>query len=420
MYLSRGAAERIVEHIAAHLDLRIWVLDRSSGLLASSEDGDGRPPAGLGLPPMLDGASGALNGDCRSFPLHYAEELVGTLVVAGPAGHSDEVAHVAKVMAELIIRQMADVEQLIDRQWALNRFVYELLLARFADRPAGSILQEAKLLNVNLAVPRTVALIQITPLLDHLQHKTPYPTPAAGGYRRQRHQLRRHLLRQAQEIIRLGEQSTFSYMDEQQLVILAAAHTAEANDPNDPAAPFDGDKARRQVQGEIQRFVDEMRRTTNVNLAAGVGDFCRHWQSLPSSYRDAQLAAKAGQVMYGAGHACTLADLGLAAFLCGDHASTGSRLADQLLRPLVDNPELLETLDVFLGANLSPSLAAQKLHIHRHTLTYRLENITRLTGLNPREFGSAAQLYAALLSHKLVAIDAGSEPATHDAGDHTP
>ena len=48
MYLSRGAAQRIVEHIAAHLDLRIWVLDRSSGLLASSEDGDGPLPLPLG------------------------------------------------------------------------------------------------------------------------------------------------------------------------------------------------------------------------------------------------------------------------------------------------------------------------------------------------------------------------------------
>ena len=308
-------------------------------------------------------------------------------------------------MAELIIRQMADVEQLIDRQWALNRFVYELLLARFADRPTGWILQEAELLNVDLSVPRAVALIHIAPLLDYLQHKTPYPTPAASGYRRQRHRLRRHLLRQAQEIIRLGELSTFSYMDEQQLVILAAAHPGEPAHPGDPNGPTGGDKAQRKVQDEIQRFVDEIRRTTNVKLAGGVGDFCRHWQALPGSYRDAQLAARAGQAIHGSGRACTLADLGLAAFLCGDHTATSSRLAAQLLRPLAANPELLETLDVFLGANLSPSVAAEKLHIHRHTLTYRLENITRLTGLNPREFGAAAQLYAALLAHKLAALD---------------
>ena len=396
MYLSHGAAQRIVEHIAAHLDLRIWVLDRSSGLLASSEDGDGQQPSVHGLSLSTDGTAGTMSGGCRSLPLHYADEQVGTLVVAGPAEHSDEVVRVAKVMAELIIRQMADVEQLIDRQWALNRFVYELLLARLADRPAGWILQEAELLNVDLSVPRAVALIQIAPLLDHLQQKTPYPTPAASGYRRQRHRLRRHLLRQAQEIIRLSELSTFSFLDEQQLVILAAVH------PTDPNGSFDGDKARRQVQDEIQRFVDEMRRTTNVNLAAGVGDFCRHWQSLPSSYRDAQLAAKGGLAMFGSGRVCTLADLGLAAFLCGDQAATSARLAAQLLQPLDGSPELLETLDVFLRANLSPSLAAQKLHIHRHTLTYRLENIARLTGLNPREFGAAAQLYAALLSHKLV------------------
>lgn len=386
MYLSRGAAQRIVEHIATHLGLQIWVLDRSSEVLAGTSNGSDWSPA-------LDGAAAELDSGFRSFPVHYAGEQIGTLVVAGVTGPSDEVAHVAKVMADLIIRQTTDIEQLIDRQWALNRFVYELLLARFRDRPEDWIWQEAKLLNIDLDVPRVVTLVQVTPLLDHLQRSTPYPTPAVNGYRRQRHQLRRHLLRQAQALVRVNEASIFSYLDEQQLVILAAVE------------PRAGDKWRGHLRGELQQFVDELKRTNGVEVSAGIGDYYGSWQSLPSSYRDAQMAAKGGLAMFGSGRVCTLPDLGLAAFLCGDHGTTGSRLAAQLLQPLDGSPELLETLDVFLGANLSPSLAAQKLHIHRHTLTYRLENIARLTGLNPREFGAAAQLYAALLSHKLVGAE---------------
>ncbi len=406
MYLSRGAAQRIVEHIATHLGLQTWVLDRTSEVLAGTSDDsswlstlapraaaldgaalDGEPPeAGTG-------ANAGTNDSFRSFPLHYAGEQIGTLFVACAGGPSDEVAHVAKVMADLIIRQTTDVEQLIDRQWALNRFVYELLLARFRDRPEDWIWQEAKLLNIDLEVPRVVALVQVTPLLDHLQRSTRYPTPAVDGYRRQRHQLRRYLLRQAQALIQVSEASIFSYLDEQQLVLLAAV---------DPGC---GDRWRGHLQGELQRFVDELKRTNGVDVSAGVGDYYGSWQLLPNSYRDAQMAAKGGLAMFGSGRVCTLADLGLAAFLCGDHRATSSRLAAQLLQPLDGSPELLETLDVFLGANLSPSLAAQKLHIHRHTLTYRLEHIARLTGLNPREFGAAAQLYAALLSHKLVGIE---------------
>jgi carbohydrate diacid regulator len=53
-----------------------------------------------------------------------------------------------------------------------------------------------------------------------------------------------------------------------------------------------------------------------------------------------------------------------------------------------------------LGASLSPSQTAQALTIHRHTLAYRLDKITRLTGLDPRNFEAAATLYAALLHRK--------------------
>jgi carbohydrate diacid regulator len=49
-------------------------------------------------------------------------------------------------------------------------------------------------------------------------------------------------------------------------------------------------------------------------------------------------------------------------------------------------------------------LAAQTLHIHRHTLAYRLDKITRLTGLNPRQFEDAVQLYAALLLWKMNSV----------------
>jgi DNA-binding PucR family transcriptional regulator len=72
-------------------------------------------------------------------------------------------------------------------------------------------------------------------------------------------------------------------------------------------------------------------------------------------------------------------------------------LAQRLIGPISAEPDLLETLDAFLQAHLSPSLAAQTLHIHRHTLTYRLVKIAQVSGRDPRQFADAAELYAALL-----------------------
>lgn len=178
-------------------------------------------------------------------------------------------------------------------------------------------------------------------------------------------------------------------MDEQRLVALLAID------------PSPGPEWRRETQCAVQSFLDELDRTAKVSLTAGLGEHYRAWQNLANSYHDAQFALETGQAIFGKGRVFTVAELGLAAFVCAGDATTSARLAAQLVRPLNDAPELLETLDIFLQANLSPSVAAQQLHIHRHTLTYRLNKIAEITGLNPQEFSAAAQFYAALLWHKL-------------------
>ena len=48
-------------------------------------------------------------------------------------------------------------------------------------------------------------------------------------------------------------------------------------------------------------------------------------------------------------------------------------------------------------------MTAKRLCIHRNTLTYRLEKITSLTGLDPRCFDEAVQIRLALLLQELQA-----------------
>jgi hypothetical protein len=61
------------------------------------------------------------------------------------------------------------------------------------------------------------------------------------------------------------------------------------------------------------------------------------------------------------------------------------------------DPELLESMKVFLENNSNTSLAAKKLYIHRNTLQYRLDKFTDLTGINVKTFNSAITIYLACL-----------------------
>jgi carbohydrate diacid regulator len=68
--------------------------------------------------------------------------------------------------------------------------------------------------------------------------------------------------------------------------------------------------------------------------------------------------------------------------------------SNTLLAPL--NSKLKETLNYLFQNNLQLNATAEKLEIHRHTLTYRLEKIHALTGLNPLQFKEALKLQVAL------------------------
>ena len=68
--------------------------------------------------------------------------------------------------------------------------------------------------------------------------------------------------------------------------------------------------------------------------------------------------------------------------------------SNALLSPL--NSKLKDTLNCLFENNLQLNSSADTLQIHRHTLTYRLEKIHTLTGLNPLQFKDALQLQVAL------------------------
>jgi carbohydrate diacid regulator len=96
-----------------------------------------------------------------------------------------------------------------------------------------------------------------------------------------------------------------------------------------------------------------------------------------------------------------LSELGIAAFIGIADEDTKVDLAKYLLSPLDEEVELLTTLETFFSENCCPSSTAKQLSIHRNTLSYRLDKIASLTGLEPRKFDDAVQMRLSLLLRSL-------------------
>ena len=63
--------------------------------------------------------------------------------------------------------------------------------------------------------------------------------------------------------------------------------------------------------------------------------------------------------------------------------------------------KMMHTLEIFFESDLQINICADRLQIHRHTLTYRLNKIHELTGYHPQNFKDAFVLKLAVMLSKL-------------------
>jgi len=392
MRLNAEIAWRIVDRVSTGLKKRVSVVDATGYVFASTE-------SRLVGTPHVAAQHAMAHGDIVAFddhqlagislPLVYADAIVGAIVLGDASGQDLELGRVAKTLAELIIHQMSVIERLPQEKRVRDKFIYDLLHERFHGTPEVMV-EEAEVLGIDLRVPRIVVVIDFRPLVER---RMPSAIPAdslptiARALRLE--QIHANLLDRLREIMPPNDADVFSFIDDHRLIVLAAV---------DPAAP---DIRRQRLERDIQQLLDSFARTDGVTTSAGMGWYHPCWQGLAQSCVEAQFALEMGDVLCGAGGVFCVEKLGLASFVCGDDRAMKAELARHVLQPIDDRPELLETLATFLEMNLASTQTAQALHIHRHTLDYRLSKIAQLIGLDPRQFQAATQLQAALLLRKM-------------------
>lgn len=82
-------------------------------------------------------------------------------------------------------------------------------------------------------------------------------------------------------------------------------------------------------------------------------------------------------------------------------ADLQATLQNEVLIPLLEEDELLKTVRYFFENGFNGSVTAEKLHIHRNTLNYRLTKFQEITGLSVRNFeGALVAYFASLLASK--------------------
>ncbi len=138
------------------------------------------------------------------------------------------------------------------------------------------------------------------------------------------------------------------------------------------------------------------------SVACGVGGHHAELLDLPESVAQARQALTLGCRLFGRNSVTTYADLGLFALL---HAGAGreafAAFAEATLEPLAaydrrHRTDLLHTLRLYVEAGENVKVAAERLSVHRHTIFYRLNQISQILKIDLKSPKDQLSVRAAL------------------------
>jgi sugar diacid utilization regulator len=170
-------------------------------------------------------------------------------------------------------------------------------------------------------------------------------------------------------------------------------------------ATGEGEVASTATSVAAQTVADELRRHGHVGVSSFYGD--------PGELGRALGEAELVLDVLRRGDAPVAEDIGSGAYrllfrVFASHPDEVRSFYEDTVAPLVRyderyGSELVGTLETFLERNGATGAAAAALYVHRHTVTYRLERVRELTGLDPAQSEDRERLGLGLKAYRILA-----------------
>ena len=326
-------------------------------------------------PEQLQRYPGALEG--VNLPIVLDEQVVGVIGVFGVPDEVRDTGRLVKTITELILERELLQEATRSRYKLREQFV-ETMLQTDLLSALPKVKRLAKAININLTVPRAVAVTDMAPFIQM----------AVSGYGTSELVLERSTEAILKHIEQEGlvQNQDIAVIWDERLIVLKAFGPAWQ--------PEQATEWGRTLLSGLRVLSPEIACCGIGSISASLGDYS-------VSYR---------QACYCLTHCQTHSPLQsiyerrlLFDYLLTETASpaTNTALAPlaQKFRDFLDKKkDGRKTLATLLEANLNLSNAADMLHVHRNTLMFRLDQLQRITNLDPAHHFEDAVLCRILLN----------------------
>ena len=263
-----------------------------------------------------------------------------------------------EVLGKLCVSQFEHVNQLYEKRIDKNHFFQQLLLDNLL---LVDVYNQAKKMGVDIEAKRIVFVVEPKKQGDTVAFEA------------------------MKSLYATGTKDFVTSVDEGHIILIKALEkTDDYNEVNEIA----------------NAIVDALGSEAMVAVRVAYGTIIEELKDVSKCYKEASMALDVGRIFYVEKNILAYNELGIGRLI---HQLPIS-LCEMFLQEVFHgnaieqfDKETLVTVNSFFENNLNISEAARKMYLHRNTLGYRLDKITRTTGLDVKKFDDALTFKIALM-----------------------
>lgn len=285
------------------------------------------------------------------FGIHCDEELVYVFSI-------HNVIDNVEVLGKLCVGRFEHVNQLLEKRIDKNRFFQQLLLDNLL---LVDVYNQAKKINVDIEMKRMVFVVEPKKQGDSL------------------------VLETMKSLYSTGSKDYVTSVDEGHVILIKELEkTDDYNEVNEIA----------------KAIVDALGSEAMIDVRVAYGTIIEELKDVSKCYKEASMALDVGRIFYVGKNILAYNELGIGRLIHQLPISLCEMFLNEVFHGNAIeqfDKETLATVNAFFENNLNISETARQMYLHRNTLGYRLDKITRTTGLDVKKFDDALTFKIALM-----------------------
>jgi carbohydrate diacid regulator len=321
-----------------------------------------------------------------NLPIEDNKEIIGVVGITGDPDEVGPFGEVIKMTVEMMLQQEFLLKEVALERQAKENFVHDLISGRVGN-DSDLFIARGHIVGYDITLPRVAIVINIYRFEKTAkQSLKKYSGLKEGEIYLQR--IKNDVLRTIRDLFINQPQDIVSYIGGDRFIVLKTIKH------------YDKPEINRERSITISRKIKSAILAQRKFYASiGIGEYHPGIKGIMRSYQEACRALEIGNKMDDKAGIHHIAHLGISRLFAEISPETCNDFIRYVYKDNANKklkPIFLETLQAFFDNNMNITDTAKKIYVHRNTLLYRLEKIKQYTGLDPKKFGDALQLYIAL------------------------